>query len=181
LSKHPEIQQKVYDEIERVLGGRAPTYDDVPSLTYTNAVIMETLRYHPPVINVFKHVCKKATKIGKFDIPKGTLVASLIYGAHHRNELWPNANKYDPERFMDAEFRESVQHDFTWIPFSAGNRKCIGYKFALLEACVILTKMIQSYQFTLLNDESVDPVTEKPGVTSRPTDNLKLKVTKRVM
>ena len=88
--------------------------------------------FHPPVLVVIKQVAKKATTLGKFEIPKGTRVTAFIWDAHKRSDNWKDAETYNPDRFMDAQYRDEVQHDFQFLPFSAGNRKCIGYKFSLM-------------------------------------------------
>ncbi|KAG2374400.1 hypothetical protein C9374_010970 [Naegleria lovaniensis] len=179
ISKRPEVQERLFKEVQKVLNGRDPTFDDFEKLEYVNMVIMEALRYHPPVTTIVKHVAKKATTLGKFNIPKGTQIHAFILDSHTRSDNWgESVNEFNPDRFKDAETRERVQHDFTWIPFSGGNRKCIGYKFSLMEGCMLLSKLVQKYHFRLMNDESVDPVGTRTIVVNRPT-NLKVAVSKR--
>nr|CAG4714871.1 unnamed protein product [Naegleria fowleri] len=140
---------------------------------------MESLRYHPPVTTVVKHVAKKSTTLGKFKVPKGTQIHAFFLDSHTRADNWgENVDEFNPDRFKDAEMRERVQHDFTWIPFSGGNRKCIGYKFSLMEGCMLLSKFVQKYRFRLMNDERVDPVGTRTIAVSRPT-NLKVAISKR--
>ncbi|KAG2374401.1 hypothetical protein C9374_010971 [Naegleria lovaniensis] len=179
ISKRPHIQERLFHEVQHVLNGRDPTFDDFEKLEYVNMVIMESLRCHPPVTSIAKHVAKKSTSLGKFQIPKGTQIHAFILDSHTRSDNWgESVNEFNPDRFKDAETRERVQHDFTWIPFSGGNRKCTGYKFALMEGCMVLSKLVQRYHFRLINDESVDPVGTQTIVVSRPT-NLKVSVSKR--
>ena len=154
---------------------RAPNYEDYPQLNYVNAVIMESTRLHPPVTQVVR-VAKKTTPVGDFVIPKDYGVLVSIYCANRSEHNWEHAESFIPERFpMNAEEQVKIQHDFSWIPFSAGNRKCIGFKFALIEECTILSRMLQFYTFELGNDESnpKDRVFDVKGVTVRP-GNLKL-------
>ncbi|KAF0978368.1 hypothetical protein FDP41_002883 [Naegleria fowleri] len=179
LGKRPEIQQRAREEVDRILGkgpnARKPYFDDYSQLHYVNAVLMETLRLHPPVMGVFR-AARKNTTIGPYSIPAGTTVAMDIYSANRSEKNWESPLEFKPERFpLDADSQLKIQHDFTWIPFSMGNRKCIGYKFALIEACMILSRMLQFYELELLNDESnpKDRVTDIPGVTVRP-GNLKV-------
>ena len=82
-----------------------------------------------------------------------------------------------PERFMDKEFRERVINQGSWFPFSLGSRKCIGYVFSQQETCMILCRLLQHFEFVLLNDESKedDKVTYQEGVTTQP-NNLKVLV-----
>ncbi|KAL9655480.1 hypothetical protein ABK040_011873 [Willaertia magna] len=180
LAKHPEVQERARKEIDQVLENkRSPTYEDIGKLNYINAIIYEGLRQHPPVPTVFK-IAKKDVQIGKFKIPKDTSIALLIYSVNRSEKLYENPTEFKPERFLDNEVRQKIQHDFTWIPFSMGSRKCIGFQFALFEAIMMLTRIIQFYEFTLLNDESKEQekVNEISFVTTRP-GNLRVLVKER--
>ncbi|KAL9653414.1 hypothetical protein ABK040_002050 [Willaertia magna] len=180
LAKHPEVQAKARREIDQVLKNkRAPTYDDIGKLNYIDAIILEGLRQHPPVPSIFK-VAKKDVQIGKFKLPKDTLIALLIYSVNRSEKLWENPTAFNPDRFIDPEVRQKIQHDFTWIPFSMGSRKCIGFQFALFEAIMMLARILQFYEFHLLNDESKeeDKIHEVTFVTVRP-GNLRVLVKER--
>ncbi|KAG2392370.1 hypothetical protein C9374_012622 [Naegleria lovaniensis] len=179
LAKRPHIQQHVREEIDALLGkglnARSPNYDHYPHLNYVNAVIMESMRIHPPVTQVVR-VTKKTTQVGDIVIPKDTGVLVSIFSANRSERNWDRPEEFIPERFpMNYEEQAKIQHDFAWLPFSAGNRKCIGFKFALIEACIILSRLLQFYTLELGNDESNpnDQVTDVKGVTVRP-GNLKL-------
>ncbi|KAG2372836.1 hypothetical protein C9374_013116 [Naegleria lovaniensis] len=179
LSKNPHIQQRARDEVDRLLGkgvnARSPNFEDYAQLHYVNAVIMESMRLHPPVVNVIR-MAKKTTEVGGIVIPKDSTVIVQIYGANRSEKNWERPLEFNPERFpMNSEEQAKIQHDFSWIPFSAGNRKCIGFKFALIEACTILSRILQFYTLELGNDESnpQDQVHDVPGVTVRP-GNLKV-------
>ena len=128
MGKRPDIQQKAREEIDSILGvgesRRNPTYDDFPKLNYLNQCIMEGLRLHPPVLANFR-VAKKSTTIGKYNIPKGTIVAIDLFGSHANENNWTEPSDFIPERFSsDFEERQKTHTDFTWIPFSMGQRKC---------------------------------------------------------
>ena len=177
MSKRPEIQKKAREEIDATLGvganRRAPNYNDYPIMNYVNAVIMEALRLHPPVVNVFR-VAKKSTTLGEFSIPKDTTIHINIFAANRSEKNWEKPLEFIPERYpMNAEEQLRIQHNFTWIPFSMGNRKCIGFKFAQIEAFVMLVRLLQFYELELTNDETnpKERVVEVPGVTVRP-DNM---------
>ncbi|EFC43070.1 predicted protein [Naegleria gruberi] len=180
LAKRPEIQKKAREEIDRLIGNRAPTYEDYNQMHYLNAIVMEALRLHPPVVNVFR-IAKKTTTIGEFTIPKGSTVMINIFSTNRNEKYWEKPNEFIPERFpMNAEEQSKIQHDFTWVPFSMGNRKCIGYKFAEIEAFSILCRILQFYELELLNNEQdpLDKVTDIPGITVRP-GNLKISLKPR--
>ena len=184
MGKRPEIQKKVRQEIDSILGkgvnARQPYYDDYPIMNYTNAVIMEAMRIHPPVTSVLR-VTKKTTTVGNITIPKDTNIFVNIYTANRSERNWEKPLEFIPERYpMDADEQLKIQHNFTWIPFSMGPRKCIGFKFAQIEAFVILTRMLQFYELELDNDESnpKDQIYDVPGVTVRP-GNLRVRLVPR--
>ncbi|EFC45549.1 predicted protein [Naegleria gruberi] len=178
ISKKPEIQDKLFKEVTEVLNGRDPTYEDVEKLHYVNAVLMETLRYRPPVSAIIRQANRNTT-LGDYPIPKGTTINPMFQYLHKRPDIWTEPNSYMPERFVDPQFREESQHNLTFLAFSFGNRQCIGKKFSLLEACMILAKLIQNYKFRLLNDETVDPVVSHIRVVNRPSKNMKIEITRR--
>ncbi|KAG2392563.1 hypothetical protein C9374_011288 [Naegleria lovaniensis] len=180
LAKNPDVQKKCQDEIDRLLNhGTIPfSYEMYNDFQYLNAVIMETLRLHCPTFQVDKIVLNKNTRIGKYDIPKGTHVNIHIMGLNLNENYWENANKFDPERFATKELKEQAQNQATWIPFSFGNRRCIGFKFAQLEIISVVIQLLKECNFVLLNDETVDPVFEQMGLTLKP-GNLKVAITSR--
>ena len=99
---------------------------------YLNAIVMEALRLHPPVVNVFR-IAKKTTTIGEFTIPKGSTVMINIFSTNRNEKYWEKPNEFIPERFpMNAEEQSKIQHDFTWVPFSMGNRKCVSIRILKL-------------------------------------------------
>ena len=173
LSRNEEIQEKARQEVFNLLGRkRGATMDDYESFQYLNAVIMESLRLHPPVTSVIKQVCKKETTLGKFTIPKDTEIDIFIGGTHLDERYWNEPSKFDPNRFLNTEGQLERRNDFTFIPFSKGLRKCIGFRFAEREICMVLSRLLQKYQFYSLSDEEVE---ENVGITVAPL-NLKIKV-----
>jgi len=138
------------------------------------------LRLHPPVISAFRKA-EKTTTLGKFTIPKNTIVEIDVSNVGWKDSRWENPLEFDPERMpMDKNEREKIQNDFTWTPFSMGQRKCIGYKFALFEIYIVLTRILQFYEIELLNDlnDPRDRVGYVAGATIGPS-NLKLVFVKR--
>ena len=142
--------------------------------------IFNSLRLHPPVISAFR-LASKTTTLGKFTIPKNTIVEIDLSNVGWKDSKWENPMEFNPERMpMDRIEREKIQNDFTWTPFSMGQRKCIGWKFALFEIYVVLVKILQSYKIELLNDlnDPQDAVGYVAGPTVGP-GNLKLLFVKR--
>jgi cytochrome P450 len=155
ISRHSEVEAKLLEEFERVLGGRSPTLEDLPKLEYTRMVFEETMRLYPPTMALARTSIKD-DQVDGYDIPKGSSLAVFIYGLHHDPEYWPEPERFDPERFaVDAT---QTRDRFAYIPFSAGPRQCIGNTFAMLEAQVILVCILQRFRLRLFPNHPVEPV-----------------------
>ncbi|EFC42580.1 predicted protein [Naegleria gruberi] len=178
ISKNTQVQERLWREIDAVLNGRNPTYEDYQSLEYVNAVLLETLRLSPPVLHMGRVALKNLT-LGEYEIKKGVSVIPMFGYVQRREDIWPNASEFNPERFLDPEVKANYQHNFTFAAFSFANRQCLGKNFALLEACMILSSMMQKYELKLLNDEETDPIVAVPFPVNRPSKNLKIQLSKR--
>lgn len=143
LQHEPEIQQKLYDEVKQVCGDRIASHGDVHELRYTKQVLQETLRLRPPVPWLQRETPEDTT-LGGVNIPKGTQLWAGIIIAHHNPQYWSEpVKKFDPDRF--APEATKARHSHAFLPFSAGSRNCVGQKFALLEAQVLLSTLIQHF------------------------------------
>ncbi|XP_054155295.1 cytochrome P450 3A29-like [Oppia nitens] len=142
LSQNKESQQKLYEEIKTV---DEFTYEKLVHLKYLNAVINETLRLAPSLTRIQRE-CLQDYKLGNtgITIPAGCSVEILPYAIHRDPKLWPEPEKFKPERFID-----STHHPFAFIPFGGGPRICIGQRFALNEMRMCLAKLIHRFEFTL--------------------------------
>lgn len=157
LSLHPEIQEKVRQEVKRITekhGGEI-TYDAIMEMNYMEMVVNEAIRKYPtlPILN---RLVTTDYKIPDTDIilKKGTKVFIPSKGLHHDPEYYPNPEKYDPERF--SEENKAKRHPFTFLPFGEGPRVCIGLRFGMLQTKVALSVLLRNYQFSL------DPKTSVP-------------------
>ncbi|VDK80858.1 unnamed protein product [Onchocerca ochengi] len=141
MGTNPEIQAKVQQEIDEVLGeeNRSITYEDLGQLKFLEACIKETLRLFPSV-PIQARQLTKATKIGNRVLPSGTGVAIIASMIHRDVRYWPDPEIFKPERFIGNQPR----HPFSYIPFSAGSRNCIGQRFALMEEKCILALLMRN-------------------------------------
>ncbi|CAH0549080.1 unnamed protein product [Brassicogethes aeneus] len=164
MSRNQEVQEKVRDEINRVLAkhGGEITYEALNDMHYMGQVIEETLRLHPPV-PVITRVCVKDYKVEGEDviIQKGTKVVIPIMGIHHDEKNYPDAETFDPERF-NLENKAS-RDPFTYIPFGEGNRICIGLRFGVLQTKVGLTVLLKNYKFSLSKIMKDEKITYDPS------------------
>lgn len=155
LGAHPEILQRMRAEVDDVLGGREPTFADVPRLSYLRQVIDETLRLRPPAAMVGRNAVEDDV-LGDFQIKAGDPVLVYIYGAHRHPSYWQEPEHFDPERFTQANSKG--RHNGSYLPFSLGPRTCIGNSFALTEGVVLLAQMLNRFELEILPCADVQPV-----------------------
>jgi cytochrome P450 len=173
LSQHPDVEQRVAAEVDRVIGDRRPTFPDVERLTYTRRVLDESLRLYPPAWG-FSRVALGDDEIGGYPVRKGALVFVIPFVIHRRPKLWPEPDRFEPERF--APDREAARPRFAYIPFGGGPRGCIGNQFAIVEAQLIVAAVAQRYRIDLMPDQTIRP---DPLITLRPKPGIRAKLTNR--
>lgn len=171
LSQHPEVEAKLHEEVDRVLTGRQPTLADLKQLPYTLMVLKEAMRLYPPAWALNGRMATQDTTIGEHHIPKGTVFFISPYAMHHSEALFPNAEKFDPERF--APEREKEMHKYAYLPFGAGPRVCIGNSFAMMEAQLIIAAVAQKFQLRL---DPTQKVELNPQVTLSSKESLRMQV-----
>ncbi|XP_035217884.1 cytochrome P450 4C1-like isoform X2 [Stegodyphus dumicola] len=151
LGLYPEVQEKVVQELNDIFGDdihRDVTCDDLKNMKYLDKVLKEVMRIYPaaPLIAINY---KENKKIGNYVVPKDTLCLLCLYKLHRDEKYFPNPEEFDPERFSPENCK--ARHPHSYIPFSVGQRTCIGYQFALMEVKVILSKLLQKFKFTSLD------------------------------
>ncbi|KAM6424356.1 cytochrome P450 3A13-like [Liasis olivaceus] len=145
LAIHPDVQQKLKEQIDEFLSNEAPvTYDTLMQMDYLDTVISETLRMHP-VVGRLQRVCKKAIEINGITIPKGMVIVIPPNVLHCDPEHWPEPEQFRPERFS-KEAKESI-NPYVYLPFGAGPRNCIGMRFVLLTTKAAVASLLQHFTF----------------------------------
>ncbi|XP_021267691.1 cytochrome P450 3A9-like [Numida meleagris] len=153
LALHPDVQQKVVNEIDTVLPNKAPlTYEAIMQLDYLDMAVNETLRLYP-LGGRLERTCKKDVEINGVTIPKGTIVIIPPYILHRDPEYWPNPEEFRPERFS-KENKDNID-PYTYLPFGAGPRNCIGMRFALLTLKVAITAILQHFTFQVCKETQI--------------------------
>ncbi|SDQ07262.1 cytochrome P450 [Quadrisphaera sp. DSM 44207] len=176
LAQHPEAQARLHAELDAVLGGRAPTWEDLPSLRWTRAVVDEALRLQPPAWVVTRRA-EADDVVDGVAVPAGALAIVSPWLLHRRADAFADPARFDPERFLEGSGAPAVPRG-AYLPFGAGSRLCIGRDFALVETVLVLA--------ALLRDRRVEPVGDRPPVvqalvTLRPRGGLPLRLrTRRV-
>ncbi len=166
LSKYPDIDLKLHEEVRQVIGDRTPTADDYPNLRYTGMVFSETLRITPPIWGTSRDALGD-DEIGGYHIPKGSELAVIPYVTHRHPAFWHNPEAYIPERFTPEQVTKRPR--YAYIPFGGGPRICIGNNFALLEAHLTLAMVAQKFHLQLapgyqVHYDATATLRPKPGV-----------------
>jgi cytochrome P450 len=173
LSRHPEVEAKLANELLRVLADRAPSVDDLPRLPYTEMVIREAIRLYPPAPGIGREPVEDVTIAG-YKVPKGSLVLVNTYAIQHDQRFFDDPERYDPDRFAPG-WEERIPR-YAYLPFGGGPRVCIGNGFAMLEARLILATVAQHYKLSLDPDETIRPI---QLVTLRPSGPVRMKIERR--
>lgn len=140
LERHPEVLARVREEAERTFGDRLPTVQEAMSLTYTRAVIDESLRLYPPVWLLTRDA-ERPDLVGGHPLPKDAMIAVVTYELHRNPNYFEDPERFRPERFLEPDPKGLRKQ--TYLPFGAGPRFCIGNHFALLEMQIVLATLVQ--------------------------------------
>ncbi len=152
LCQHPQIYQKVQQEVDSVLQGRTPTYADLARLPYCLQVFKEAMRLYPPGY-AFARRALHDVEIDGYLIHKDQIALIAPYTLHRRPDNFPEPEKFDPERF--APEREKQLPRYAYLPFGAGPRICIGMHFAMMEGQLLLATLAQRVSFSLVPGQTV--------------------------
>ncbi|XP_070560496.1 cytochrome P450 2D4-like [Ptychodera flava] len=153
MLSNPDVQQKVQDEIDRVVGkDRQPRWEDKAKMPYTEATILEFQRVNPVLPLAVPHATIEDIEFRGYFIPKGTLVFINLYSVSRDERYWENGAKFDPAHFLNED-GEVVKSDVS-LPFSAGSRECLGAQLAKPELFVFFTRLLQKFSFVRTDDSS---------------------------
>ena len=147
---HPEVHNKLLEELD--------TLDDsldqmaISRLPYLTAVCSETLRIYPVVFLNFPHLVREPIEVMGYSLAPGTKVVACIYLTHHRQDLYPEPDRFKPERFLGRQFSP-----YEYFPFGGGSRRCLGAALAQLEMKLVLATILLRYQLALSDNHIVRP------------------------
>jgi cytochrome P450 len=174
LASRPECLERVRREIDTVLGDAPMNHSDVPRLEYTTRVIQEGLRLYPPFWMIDR-MAVADDRVGDIEIPAGSMVIVYVYGAHHAPAHWQNPEAFDTDRFIKGS--EKLRTPFTYIPFGAGPRGCIGSHYAMLQILMVVSDLLRKYDFQLVPDQTIEA---RPMVILRPKHGIRMTFTNAV-
>jgi cytochrome P450 len=173
LSQNPQVEAKLHEEIDTVLQGRSPDFEDVMKLPYAEMVFAESMRLYPPAWTLGRQVLNDY-RLGEYVAPKGSIILMSQYVMHHTARYYPEPFKFDPERWT-PEAKES-RPKFAYFPFGGGPRVCIGESFAWMEGVLLLATIAQSWRLRLAEDQIIKT---QPMVTLRPKYGMRMKPERR--
>jgi cytochrome P450 len=199
LSQNPEKEAKLYEELDRVLGGdatvkerlksaaydgtlvntrvsalRLPTIDDVPNLKFTEAVLAESMRLYPPAWAIGR-LAIEPHEIYGYKIPVGALLLLSPYVTHRDSRYWPQPDEFIPERWETQSVKEASQKNI-YFPFGGGIRRCIGESFAWTEGILLIATFARKWKLGLVPEQKIGL---QPMITLRPRFGMKMKVETR--
>lgn len=170
LGLHPEIEARVNEEIATVTGGDPVRPSQVDALVYTNQVVQESMRLYPPAALIVRAALRDVM-LDDEKVGAGTTVYVPVYAIHRHEALWSEPDRFDPSRF-DSEATKAIDR-FSYLPFGAGPRTCIGQSFAQLEATAVVATLLRSFQLKLRPGYAPEP---RLRVTLRPAKGMPMRL-----
>lgn len=165
-----DIREKLLQELES-LGENSPPME-IAQLPYLTAVCQETLRMYPVLPTIFPRIAKSPVKIAGYLFDAETTLLPTIYLVHYREDLYPNAQKFQPERFLERQYSPSE-----YFPFGGGVRRCLGSALAQLEMKLVLATILSKYQLALAEDKPVK--LQRRGFTLAPAGGVRVALTRK--
>ncbi|MFH6943803.1 cytochrome P450 [Flavobacterium sp. FlaQc-50] len=144
LGNNSDVQQKVLEEILKIEVETEDVVEQLQKMTYTNAVLNESMRLYPPAWITDRQNVEDDT-LGGYNIKKGTLIGVSFYELHRNVKYWENPDDFNPERFLGEQKKQSMPY---FYPFGAGPRMCIGAGFAIYEMCLAIAHIVKKYKIT---------------------------------
>jgi cytochrome P450 len=173
LSQNPDCERRCHEEVDSVLHGRLPTAEDVPRLRYVEMVMAESMRLYPPAWAMGRYA-RNDFQLGAFRLPARTTVLISQFVTHRDPRYFPDPLRFDPERFTaEAKARRAK---FTYFPFGAGVRQCIGESFAWMEGVLVLATFLQKWRLRLVPGQRIEP---QPLITLRPKYGMRMQIEAR--
>jgi cytochrome P450 len=175
LGQNPEVEEKLIQELGRVLGGRVPTPADLPQLVYSDMVLRESMRLYPPVWVIGRRALAPF-RLGEYELPADTnvLISQLIL--HKDPRYFPEPLAFNPDRWRANDPRAASLPRFAYFPFGGGPRVCIGAGFAMMEAVLLLATIAQQFRIQIAPGQTVKM---QPTVTLRPRNGIPVTLKRR--
>lgn len=175
ISQHPEVEAQLLAEIDRVLGDREITVDDLEQMPYLEQVLKESMRLLPGVAITARQAIEPVT-IGGYDLPKNSMVLISPWALHRRADLYPDPLQFDPDRFSEARQAAHPIPSFSHLTFAAGPRACIGKAFAMMQMRINLAMILQRFKLTPVEGYEFEPMFQ---FNTRPKNGMPMRLHRR--
>ncbi len=173
LSQNPEVERRAAREVEAALGGRTPTFEDLPRLKYLEMVVKEAMRYYPASAFLFGREAVEDVELGGMKLRRGAWVFISPYVVQHDPKIYADPERFDPERFSPERIHRIPP--YAYLPFGGGPRICIGNAFATMEMVLVAATVLQKYHLRL---DQAPPAMEME-VVMRPRGGLRMRAVRR--
>jgi cytochrome P450 len=176
IARYPGVQERLRNELEAVLGGRAATFEDLPRLAFADMVVKESLRIYPPTSALFTRRALTEVEIGGYQLARGSLVAISPYVTQRDPRWFPEPERFDPDRFGADRARDIPE--YAYFPFGAGPHVCVGNTFAMMEITLVVSTLVQRFHLELApGQENIAPelkvsLRPKGGVWVKPIERM---------
>ena len=167
IHKLPEVREKLLTELDSL--GENPDSNTIFKLPYLTAVCNETLRIYPIAMLTFPRKVKTPISLCGYQLEAGTIIMGSIYLTHQREDIYPQPEKFNPERFLEKQFSP-----YEFLPFGGGARRCIGLAFAQMEMKLILAKVLKTWSMKLVNTDEIKP--QRRGLVTGPNGPINLEI-----
>ncbi|GMR45237.1 hypothetical protein PMAYCL1PPCAC_15432 [Pristionchus mayeri] len=170
LANHSNVQQLAYEEIQDIFDNdvdRDCSKEDLARLTYLERCIKESLRLFPPVPFIARELGNDL-QMGPYLLPREATLMISPYLVHRNESIYPNPERYDPERFLPENI--AARHPYDFIPFSAGPRNCIGQRFAMNQLKISLSLLLRNFRFR--SDRDFNSITILAKVVLKPREGI---------
>jgi cytochrome P450 len=174
LARHPEAEERLHAEVDQVIGGRIPRFEDLPRLAYTRMIVEEALRIYSPAYQSMRRA-REDDALGGYRMPANTNVLINSYFLHRHPDFWPDPDRFDPERFSPQQVAARPKH--AYIPFGSGQRICIGRHFALTEMTLVLATIARGHR--LVMPQGAPEVLPEALITLHPRGGVHLRLEPR--
>lgn len=170
IHKLPDVRSQLRQELASL--GENPDPTAIARLPYLSAVCNETLRIYPVAFITFPRIAKVPVTVGGRNYDPGTALVPCIYLVHHREDLYPHPQQFQPERFLNRQYSP-----YELLPFGGGSRRCIGYALAQMEMKLVIATLVSQYDLELVDSKPIKP--QRRGVTVAPAGGVKLVMKKQ--
>ena len=168
LTLHPRVEDKLFAEVNSVLGGSGPSGPDVEKLKYTWAVLKESMRLYPPNRSIGREAIREC-EIAGYRIPAGAQVVMSQWVVHRDSRFFHNPDEFKPERWKNGDSEQLPK--YAYFPFGGGQRMCLGKSFAQIEMVLILARLIQNFVVEAADGFKVEPL---PAILLQPRGGVKV-------